>query len=120
MIIYLRNIKHEKQKTEERFKIIVENAMDAIFYYTFRPSAAFLYITPSIENITGYSPQVFYKNPKAILNITRKQDFDILNKIFVDDPGKFSTTSEVFQIEKKIMRIFGSKCTHLLSGKVGR
>ena len=101
LIIYLRNIKHEKQKTEERFKIIVENAMDAIFYYTFRPSAAFLYITPSIENITGYSPQVFYKNPKAILNITRKQDFDILNKIFVDDPGKFSTTSEVFQIEKK-------------------
>ena len=101
LIIYLRNIKHEKQKTEERFKIIVENAMDAIFYYTFSQSAAFLYITPSIENITGYSPQVFYKNPKAILNITRKQDFDILNKIFVDDPGKFSTTSEVFQIEKK-------------------
>lgn len=49
--------------------------MDAIFYYTFRPSAAFLYITPSIENITGYSPQVFYKNPESDIKHNKKTRF---------------------------------------------
>lgn len=102
LVIYLRHVKFEMNKTEERFKIIVENAIDAIFYYTFKPAPAFLYITPSIATITGYSPSIFYKNPRAMLEIVDKQSFEMINKLFFSGAGStFSTTSEVFKIEKK-------------------
>ncbi|MDO4544756.1 MAG: PAS domain-containing sensor histidine kinase [Bacillota bacterium] len=100
-IIYLRYIKQELDKTEQRFKIIVENAIDAIFYYTFRPTPTFQYITPSIEEITGYSPQVFYNNPKAMLEIVDKDYFQLINSVFYSGPDAAFPTSEVFKIERK-------------------
>lgn len=101
LVIYLRHVKYEMNKTEERFKIIVENAIDAIFYYTFKPTPAFLYITPSIEAITGYSPSVFYKNPRAMLETVDKQSFEMINKLFFSGAKSTSPTSEVFKIAKK-------------------
>jgi len=99
--IYIKHIKMEAARTEERFKIIVENAIDAIFYYTFRPSPAFLYITPSIEEITGYAPQAFYSNPRAILEITDKNSFNVINRMFFSGADAAMPTNEILKILRK-------------------
>lgn len=100
-VIYLRNIKQEMAKMEDRFQVIVENATDAIFYYEFNPHPKFLYITPSIEEISGYAPQVFYKNPRAILELVDGETFETINRLFFSGAETAGPTSEVFKIQRK-------------------
>lgn len=101
LLIYFRHMKLEKEKAEERYKIIVENVTDVIFYYTFKPVPAFLYMTPSIESLTGYPPQTFYNNPKAIIDIVDKQYFEIINELFFTDKKFNMPYRAVFQVERK-------------------
>lgn len=100
-IIYFRKVKRDVDTTKERFKLIIENAMDAIFYFTFKPAPSFLYITPSIENITGYSPQKFYSDPKSFLSMADKDSFEMINDVFFSGPDKTFPTSEVFKVTTK-------------------
>lgn len=100
-IIYFRKLKQDSETTQERFELIIENAVDAIFYFTFAPAPSFLYITPSIEDITGYPPQKFYNDPKSFLDIADKENFEMINNVFFSGPDKTFPTSEVFKIITK-------------------
>lgn len=51
------------KKNEERFRLLAENAADIIYRVRLSPEMAFEYVSPSVEKITGYSPEEYYKNP---------------------------------------------------------
>jgi len=51
------------KKNEERFRLLAENAADIIYRVRLAPEMAFEYVSPSVEKITGYSPEEHYKNP---------------------------------------------------------
>lgn len=42
------------------FAVLVENAPDIIFRLNLLPSPHLEYLSPAIEQITGYSPEMFY------------------------------------------------------------
>ena len=49
-------------EAKQNLEQITENANDLIFFYTYHPAPKYLYISPSIKKILGYSAQDFYKD----------------------------------------------------------
>jgi PAS domain S-box-containing protein len=64
-----RDVSHQKQteadldQTQEQFRIISDNAHDIIYFFTYNPKPKYLYISPSVEKVLGYSVDNFYKDP---------------------------------------------------------
>ena len=52
----------EKKKSEEKYKWLVENLSDEYFFYSYNKENVFSYISPSIENILGYSVEDYKQN----------------------------------------------------------
>jgi PAS domain S-box-containing protein len=53
------------RKSEERFRLIAENAHDLIYRMSL-PDGCYEYVSPAVERITGYSPEECYRNPKFV------------------------------------------------------
>lgn len=87
-IIYLQKTKDEVTIADRLYRIIAENASDVIFYYTLNPRPAFTYVSPSVEFLTGYTPEEFYENPRFYLEIVSSEHFDKIKSIF---SGKLSS-----------------------------
>jgi two-component system, sporulation sensor kinase C len=65
---------------------MTENFRDISFRVSLLPEVGIDFITPSIELLTGYSPQQFYTQPSLIRQILNEQDYSILLS-FVNAPG---------------------------------
>ncbi len=64
---------------EEKFRMLAENAQDVIFKFSLNPEPHYEYVSPSIYQITGYTPEEFYANPFLSFKITHKEDMYLLN-----------------------------------------
>ena len=74
LLIYLSKIRKDLFVKDKLFRIMAENAKDIIFYFEYAPFPCFTFISPSVETITGYSPNDFYHNPKLYLEICHVDD----------------------------------------------
>ncbi|MBC7694345.1 MAG: PAS domain S-box protein [Burkholderiales bacterium] len=54
--------REELSAAKQNLELITENANDLIYFYTYHPQPKYIYISPSIRKILGYSPEDFYKN----------------------------------------------------------
>lgn len=79
---YLQYSQRKVASSTRLYRIITENASDVILYYSLSPRNAFTYITPSVEELTGYVPNDFYNDPKFYFNITHPDYFDDIENIF--------------------------------------
>lgn len=95
LIFYLVNLRSKLEQTEEKNRIILDNARDAFFYLSLKPKVSFEYITPAIQEITGYGPQSFYNKPTLLLDLVKKEDLDLVNRLFFVEPEKAFPTAEV-------------------------
>lgn len=67
--------------SEERFRLLAENAQDVIFRIRFQPQPVFDYISPAIEKFTGHSPAEFYKEPNILRTVVHEEDQPIMDSI---------------------------------------
>ncbi|MDD4582819.1 MAG: PAS domain-containing sensor histidine kinase [Eubacteriales bacterium] len=101
-IIYLHKTRSVIDMADRLYRIIAENATDVIFYYKLKPQPAFIYITPSVEEMTGYAPKDFYTDSKFYLQLVPSSQFKDISAIFhanQEDIGE--PYSRVFQIIHK-------------------
>ena len=68
------NIQLKLKESEERFRTLAQNATDVIFRYQIFPENKQEYISPSIKNIVGYTPEDYYKDPYLGLKIVHPDD----------------------------------------------
>ncbi|MBV8161574.1 MAG: EAL domain-containing protein [Acidimicrobiia bacterium] len=59
--------------TEERLRLLADNAQDFIFSYRLPPKPGFDYVSPACAAITGYSPGDLYANPDLIFDMLEPQ-----------------------------------------------
>lgn len=62
--------------SEERFRLIAENAADVVYRFTVGDSPRFDYMNPAVEATLGYTPQEFYDDPSLIIKVTHHEDVD--------------------------------------------
>src|SRR4051794_2642289 len=57
------------RRSEERFRVLAENAQDFIFRYRLQDKPGFDYVSPACVAITGYTSDELYAAPRLIFNL---------------------------------------------------
>jgi PAS domain S-box-containing protein len=66
------------QKSEERFRLLAENAKDVVYRYRLVPQRGFEYVSPSVTALTGYTPEEHYASPDLELDLVHPEDRGLL------------------------------------------
>lgn len=82
LTIYVVYTRSENDLVDSLYKTVVENSKDAFFYYKLQPYNAFQYVSPSIEDFTGFTPSSFYSNPQFYLHMVSDDQVEEITDIF--------------------------------------
>lgn len=70
VIEYVRDITERRRAeealraSEEHFRLMVQNAQDLLFRYSLKPQRGFEFVSPSVVDFTGYTPEEHYADPE--------------------------------------------------------
>ena len=70
----------ELRRSEERFRLLAENAQDVIFRYRLKPTPGFEYVSPSATAMIGYTPEEHYADPAIIEKVVHPDDRHIIEQ----------------------------------------
>ncbi|MGK7919426.1 MAG: PAS domain S-box protein [Trichodesmium sp.] len=84
------------KKSEERFRTVADFTYD--WEYWLNPERKFIYVSPSCERITGYTPEEFLENSKLFKTIIHPKDRQMVNQYFADSFEKEKMFSMDFRI----------------------
>jgi PAS domain S-box-containing protein len=76
-----RKAEESLRESEERFRMIADNARDIIFRCRYKPSHYFEYVSPSVEAILGYTPEEYYADPHLAVRIIHPESQPIHQEI---------------------------------------
>src|ERR687897_528859 len=70
----------ELRRSEERFRLLAENAQDLIYRYRLKPTPGFEYVSPSATAIIGYTPEEHYADPELHFKIVHPDDRHLIDE----------------------------------------
>jgi PAS domain S-box-containing protein len=73
-----RRAEEKLKESEERFRLLAENAKDIIYRYRFKSTPGFEYVSPSATALTGYTPEEHYADPELGLKLVYPDDRQVL------------------------------------------
>ncbi len=73
-----RRTQQKLRESEERFRLLAENAKDIIYRYRLKPTPGFEYVSPSATALTGYTPEEHYADPDLGLKLIHPDDRHVL------------------------------------------
>jgi PAS domain S-box-containing protein len=73
-----RRAEEKLKESEERFRLLAENAKDIIYRYRLKPTPGFEYVSSSATDLTGYTPEEHYADPELGLKLVHPDDKHIL------------------------------------------
>jgi len=85
---FLDKQRDEIQEQTERYKTMLEHMDDLVSYYELFPEPKYTYMSPSVEKLTGYTAEEFYKNTDLGRKIMHPDDRYILDELLSE--SKFS------------------------------
>jgi diguanylate cyclase (GGDEF)-like protein/PAS domain S-box-containing protein len=100
-ITELKNTEKKLKKSEEKFRLLAENARDIIYRIKlFAEKFEFEYISPSVTEITGYTPEDYYKDSSIIYNIVHPKDKAVHENFEKNDANFFNTPLKTRWVHK--------------------
>jgi diguanylate cyclase (GGDEF)-like protein/PAS domain S-box-containing protein len=60
--------------SEERFRLLAENANDVVVLFEFQPERRWTYVSPAIQTVLGYAPEEFYQGPDIVERLLHPDD----------------------------------------------
>ncbi len=96
--------REELSDAKQNLELITENANDLIYFYTYHPKPKYIYISPTIKKILGYSAQEFYNNANlATTIVTDKKAYNVFEAGISKKQknNTFKHTSAAFQYKTK-------------------
>ena len=67
--------------SEERFRLLAENAADVVYRLEIGASPRFDYMNPAVESVLGYAPEEFYADPGLVVRVTHDDDVELVRKL---------------------------------------
>ncbi len=67
--------------SEERFRLLAQNAQDIIYRYEFAPERRFAYVSPAVLPITGHTPEEHYADPDLGLKRVHPDDRHLIQSM---------------------------------------
>ncbi len=83
LISYFQDARRELAREKERFRLLADNARDAVFRYVYRPRRGFEYVSPYALALTGRAPEEFYADPDLGRKIVHPGDAAAFRKHLV-------------------------------------
>ncbi len=71
--------------SEAQYRLLAENARDVIFRISLVPQRRFLYVSPSVTILTGYTPQDFYASFGLCLKCTDPENYPLLGTLLLGE-----------------------------------
>ncbi len=62
------------RRSEERYRLMAENARDVIYRIQLKPEVRYEYISPSVKSMIGYTPEELYNDPLIRRRIVHPDD----------------------------------------------
>jgi PAS domain S-box-containing protein len=96
--------REELTVAKNNLDLITKNANDLIYFYTYHPKPKYIYVSPSIKKILGYTEEEFYNNPHLADTMVvdpkayKKFELDVSN---LQKTNKLKYTNSVFQYKTK-------------------
>lgn len=81
--VYMESQQKEISASEERFRLLAENANDVVYRYRLAPTPGFEYVSPSVIHFNGFTPEEHYADPDLIYKSVHPDDqymFSLLGK----------------------------------------
>ncbi|MEW5725077.1 MAG: PAS domain S-box protein [Thermodesulfobacteriota bacterium] len=89
---------NELRTSEERFRTIADFTYD---WESWRgPDGRFIWVSPSCERITGYTPQEFYQDPDLFFAITHPEDRPVVESFL----GREADSDKFYHLDFRIVR----------------
>ena len=76
----LEKVNRRLAESEERFRLLAENAQDLVYRCRLHPDRAFEYVSPAATRIVGYTPEEHYANPALGLEYVHPDDRERLSR----------------------------------------
>lgn len=89
------------EENEAHLQIVADYASN--WEYWRLPDDSFLYMSPSVHALTGYSVLEFTRNPALFLSIIHPEDRDL----FIHHTHEFGPTGQILPIEMRIIHKYG-------------
>jgi len=99
--------------SEERFRLLAENARDLIFRITLRPEPRFDYVSPSVTRLIGYTPEEHYADARLGFRIVHPEDRHIMAKLWAGQCDINRSISLRFVRRDGTIAWFEQKVTHV-------
>lgn len=83
MQVYMDVAQKELKDSEERFRLLAENANDLVYRYRLSSPPGYEYVSPSVIHFNGYTPEDHYADPDLIYKSVHPDDqymFSLLGK----------------------------------------
>lgn len=78
------------RRSEERHRLLAEQARDVIFRYRLLPTPGFEYVSAAMQRLLGYPPEEFYVDDGLIFRVVHSEDREILERaLTADGPRSF-------------------------------
>ncbi|MGE5381645.1 MAG: PAS domain S-box protein [Methylocystaceae bacterium] len=87
----LKQVYKSLEASEERFRLLTENARDIIFSIQIKPELKVFYMSPALTWITGYLPEEFYINPELLRQRIEPQHQGLTGRI-IEKEVNFNST----------------------------
>lgn len=77
--------RRELINSEQRYRLLTENALDMIYRYRLFPEHSFEYVSPACILLTGYTPEELYADPDITYKIVDPDYHGVLHKVLSEE-----------------------------------